>query len=80
MELLWIRPDRRRESWGRTLMNAAETEARRRGCTQMIVSTLSFQAPDFYRGLGYVETGRTEGHPTGYANLHFAKRLTPGAG
>jgi len=62
------------------LMNAAETEARRRGCTQMIVSTLSFKAPDFYRGLGYVEAGRTEGHPTGYANLRFAKRLTPDTG
>lgn len=45
------------------MMYAAETEARRRGCRQMIVSALSFQAPGFYRSLGYVETGRTEGHP-----------------
>ncbi|MGI5229916.1 GNAT family N-acetyltransferase [Actinoallomurus sp. CA-142502] len=77
VELLWVRADRRGESWGRALMGAAETEARRRGCTQMIVSTLSFQAPGFYRSLGYVETGRTEGHPIGHADLHFTKQLGP---
>jgi hypothetical protein len=65
------------ESWGRTLMNAAETAARRRGRTQMIVSTLSFQAPGLYRSLGYVETRRAAGHPTGHADLHFTKRLRP---
>ena len=77
VELLWVRADRRGESWGRTLMNAAETEAQRRGCTQVIVSTLLFQVPGFYRSLGYVETGRTEGHPIGHANLHFTKQLRP---
>jgi hypothetical protein len=43
------------------------------------VSTLSYQAPGFYRSLGYTETGRTEGHPIGHANLHFTKRLEPAA-
>jgi GNAT superfamily N-acetyltransferase len=80
VELLWVRADRRGESWGRVLMEAAEAEARRRGCMQMIVSTLSFQAPGFYRSLGYVETGRTKGHPIGYANLHFTKQLGPSVG
>ncbi|MFC6019188.1 GNAT family N-acetyltransferase [Plantactinospora solaniradicis] len=75
ISLLWIREDRRRQGWGGRLLRAAEDEARRRGCDRMIVSSFEFQAPAFYRRHGYVETGRSEGFPGGYADLHFLKRL-----
>jgi GNAT superfamily N-acetyltransferase len=75
INLLWVRPDRRRDGWGGRLLAAAEDEARRRGCTHMVLSSLSVQAPGFYRRHGYAETGRTEGMPGGSVYHHFAKRL-----
>lgn len=42
----------------------------------MVLSSFTFQAPDFYRRHGYVETGRTEGLPVaGAADVHFRKTL-----
>jgi ribosomal protein S18 acetylase RimI-like enzyme len=75
ISMLWVRADRRHEGWGSRLIQAAEDEARRRGCTRMIVASFTFQAPDFYRRHGYEETGRAEGFPGGHADVHFLKRL-----
>ena len=72
---LWVHEQHRREGWGSRLVQAAQDEARRRGCTQMNVSSLTFQAPDFYRRHGFIETGRTQGIPGGHADVHFWKRL-----
>lgn len=79
--LLWVREECRREGWGTRLLRTAEDEARRRGCSRMTVSSMSFQSPGFYRSHGYVETGRTEGLPGGHCDVHFFKRLdgTPAA-
>ncbi|WP_040875567.1 GNAT family N-acetyltransferase [Streptomyces purpureus] len=77
VDMLWVREDHRTGGWGSRLMRAAEDEARRRGCTRMVVSSFSFQAPPFYRRLGYVETGRTEGIPGGNVDVHFHKSLEP---
>lgn len=71
--MLWVREDQRHAGWGSRLMRAAEEEAVRRGCTEMIVSSFTFQAPDFYKGLGYRETGRTEGIPGGHQDVHMHK-------
>ncbi|MER7621031.1 GNAT family N-acetyltransferase [Streptomyces sp. NPDC126503] len=76
IEMLWIREDSRRDGWGSRLLRAAEEEARRRGCDRATVSSFTFQAPDFYRRHGYVETGRTLGIPGGAEDVHFYKRLT----
>jgi heme-degrading monooxygenase HmoA len=74
--MFWIREDARRSGWGSRMLAAAEDEALARGCEQMVLSSFTFQAPDFYRGHGYVETGRTEGLPvTGMADVHFRKSL-----
>ncbi len=76
ISMVWVRPDRRRAGFGRQLIKAAEDEARLRSCTRMIVSSFTYQAPDLYRGLGYVETGRWLGFPAGSADVCFAKNLT----
>ncbi len=59
-------------------MRAAEEEAVRRGCTDMIVSTYTFQAPGFYPRLGFRERGRVEGVPGGHEDVYFHKRIGAG--
>ncbi|MEU1805077.1 GNAT family N-acetyltransferase [Streptomyces sp. NPDC019937] len=76
IELLWVREDSRQDGWGGRILRAAETEARRRGCDRVAVSSFTFQAPGFYERHGYAETGRTPGIPGGHADVHLFKRLT----
>jgi GNAT superfamily N-acetyltransferase len=75
VDVLWVHESSRGLGVGTALMDAAEAEARERGCSRMVLSTHTFQAPDFYRSRGYVETGRTEDYPEGYAQVHLTKRL-----
>ncbi|MFV2112797.1 GNAT family N-acetyltransferase [Micromonospora sp. LOL_025] len=75
INMVWVREDRHAEGWGGRLLRAAEDEARRRGCTEMSVSSFSFQAPEFYRRHGYLDTGRREGIPGGHVDHHFVKSL-----
>ncbi len=78
IELVWVHEDLRGSGWGARLLAAAEGEARSRGCHQVLVSSFTFQAPEFYRRHGYVERGRSEGIPhAGEADVHFVKRLGP---
>jgi GNAT superfamily N-acetyltransferase len=76
INLVWVRDDQRRNGFGGELLEAAEAEAHQRGCTQILVSSFTFQAPDFYKRHGYVEFARSEGIPTeGSADVHMAKPL-----
>ena len=78
IELVWVHEAHRAAGWGGRLLAAAEEEARSRGCHQVLVSSFTFQAPDFYRQHGYVERGRSEGIPlAGASDVHFRKRLDP---
>ncbi|WP_228978243.1 N-acetyltransferase [Streptomyces sp. DH12] len=76
IHMLWVRDDQRGTGLGTRLMRAAEAEARRRGCRHVAVSSYTFQAPGFYRSLGYTETGRTPGVPGGHEDVHLYRRLT----
>ncbi|MEU6023326.1 GNAT family N-acetyltransferase [Micromonospora sp. NPDC047134] len=75
INMVWVREDRRGQGWGGRLLAAAEQEARRRGCTQISVASFSFQAPDFYRRHGYLDTGQREGIPGGHVDHQFFKSL-----
>lgn len=77
--MVWVRADQRRHGWGARLLEAAEQVARERGCHQVLVSSFTFQAPEFYRRHGYVEFARSEGIPVaGQADVHFSKSLHDG--
>jgi GNAT superfamily N-acetyltransferase len=76
VDLLWVDEARRRTGLGSRLLASAEDEARSRGCTQVLLSTHTFQAPDFYAARGYHETGRYADYPNGGAQIHLAKALT----
>jgi len=71
----WVDESRRRQGVGTALIEAAEREARRRGCRQIVLMTFDFQAPAFYakRGFGVVAT--VEDHPRGHRNLLMRKEL-----
>ena len=72
---LWVHEAQRRKGLGVTLMNAVESEAMRRGCEQILLSTHSFQAPEFYERLGYKRAASIEGYPKGHANVFYLKKL-----
>jgi nicotinamidase-related amidase/GNAT superfamily N-acetyltransferase len=80
IDLLWVRTDLRRTGLGSRLLAAAEAEARARGCVRMIVSSHTFQAPDFYHRHGYVEYARTRNSPSGHADVHLVKNLRSDVG
>ena len=75
IKYLYIEEATRRRGLGRRLLDCALAEALRRGCSQVVLSTHSFQAPGFYRKLGFVEVGRIPDYPQGHAQIWFVKRL-----
>lgn len=59
---------------GRELMQMAEAEARRRGCTDAWVDT-QFGARAFYERLGYAVFGELAGYPPGFTRSFLRKSL-----
>lgn len=72
---LWVQEDRRKSGLGTALLHAAEAEARRRGCTQVTLSSHTFQAPGFYEKNGYERAAQIADYPRGHAKLLYVKRL-----
>jgi ribosomal protein S18 acetylase RimI-like enzyme len=72
---LFVPEHLRHRGHGSRLMHAVEAEARSRGCGQIVLETHDFQAPDFYRRLGFEIAGRVDGYPSGHQYLTMVKRL-----
>jgi GNAT superfamily N-acetyltransferase len=75
IEFLWVDEGARGQGLGSQLLAAVEDEARARGCALMIVSTYSFQAPDFYLRHGYQVVAELPDCPPGHTNYYFKKVL-----
>jgi GNAT superfamily N-acetyltransferase len=75
IDLVWVDEPARGRGIGSALMRAAESEARKRGWQVCFLSTWTFQAPGFYRKLGYEPFGKLEGMPPGHTRTWFAKWL-----
>ena len=74
---VWVAASERGRGLGRRLIAEAEAEAVRRGCRQLVLSTHSFQAPEFYRKLGFDVVSELPDYPRGFSNLVLRKRLSP---
>jgi ribosomal protein S18 acetylase RimI-like enzyme len=77
VRILWVDASRRHSGIGTRLLRAAEEEARARGCSKIFLSTHGFQAPDFYRRLGYVRVGEFLDYPRGSSQIFLEKPLSP---
>ena len=75
VELLWIEKRYQGKGYGTKLMRTAEAELRARGVRHMFLHTFSFQAPEFYKKLGFRQFGKLKGYPKGYDRFSFRKAL-----
>ena len=60
---------------GGQLLQAFEDEARRRGCLNAVLYTISFQAPGFYQKHGWVRFGEIPCAPAGSSRVFLTKPL-----
>ena len=65
----------RRNRLGSRILAMAEEEARRRGCTRAVLSTLHFQAPGFYQKQGWEVAARIDCEPPGHTRFYMTKKL-----
>ena len=77
MRFLWLRDELRGQGHGRALLEAAETEATRRGCGGVFLDSYSFQAPGFYARLGYETFAVLEDFPRAHRRHFLRKALVP---
>ncbi|MBL8311359.1 MAG: GNAT family N-acetyltransferase [Burkholderiales bacterium] len=78
VQQLWVDESHRRQGIGVALMRAFESRAREHGCEDFFLETFSFQAPDFYRALGYVTVHKNDLFPHGIVK-HLMFKRTSGA-
>jgi GNAT superfamily N-acetyltransferase len=75
ISILWVHEDYRGEGYGRQLMAAAEAEGINRSCEIAELRTFDYQAPEFYKKVGYEEYNVVNGWPRGHRRHFFRKRL-----
>ena len=75
IELLAVPEQARGQGLGSRLMAMAETMARDKECVGIWLDTFDFQAPEFYRSLGFSEFGQVSDYPPGHTRFFFQKRL-----
>lgn len=74
VETLWIDEKYRKCGYGAQLMKRAEETARAHGCTMMQLDTFNYQAPEFYKKLGFVQYGEL-GYKEGFVRYYLMKGL-----
>jgi GNAT superfamily N-acetyltransferase len=76
VERFFLPEQSRRGRLGSRILATAEEEARRRGCTRAVLSTIHFQAPGFYLKQGWEVAARIECEPPGHTRFYMTKKLS----
>jgi len=72
--LLAVSKAARRQGIGRRLMLAAEEKSKELGAQHMLLTTFSYQGPDFYSKIGFEELTRISDFPaSGVDKIYFIK-------
>jgi ribosomal protein S18 acetylase RimI-like enzyme len=72
---LWVHDEARGLGLGRQLMEKIEAEAVNHGCKHAFLNTMSFQAPEFYKKLGYTVFAELEDFPDEHSRIFLRKKL-----
>jgi GNAT superfamily N-acetyltransferase len=75
VESLWVAAEHRRQGYGAALLRQAEEIAGADACDVVYLNTFSFQAPGFYRKVGYTCVGSLSHEPRQFSREWFCKRL-----
>ena len=75
IDLFFLPDDLRGKGLGSRIIQQAEDEARRRGCSAAFLYTISFQAPGFYERHGYRVFGKIDCQPPGTSRVFMTKSL-----
>jgi len=73
----WVHETLRGHGVGAHLLRLAESEAQRRGCRHVKLTTFSFQARGFYEKHGYHVAGALEDYPPGATYFWMRKDFPP---
>ncbi len=65
----------RKHGLGSKIIKAAEEEGRRRACSRALLTTLSFQAPGFYKRHGWEVLAQLDGEPPAPTRYLMTKSL-----
>lgn len=72
---LWVNESLRGQGYGKKLVEMIEKEGKLRGCTIAYTNTFTWQAPKFYKKLGYKPYGELKDFPPGNSLTYFYKNL-----
>jgi GNAT superfamily N-acetyltransferase len=75
VDWLFLPEDLRRARIGGRVLAIAEEEGRRRGCTRITLTTLSVEAPGFYKKQGYDVAATIDCDPPGLTRYYMIKKL-----
>ncbi len=75
VSLLWIEAKHRKHGWGTRIMEKVEAYAVENKCIGVFLDTVDFQAPEFYKKLGYEIFGTLEDMPRGQTRYYYRKRV-----
>jgi GNAT superfamily N-acetyltransferase len=75
IDLFFLPEHLRGSGLGSRMLQLAEEEGTRRGCTAVVLYTISFQAPGFYERHGYRVFGTIDCAPPGTSRIFMSKIL-----
>jgi GNAT superfamily N-acetyltransferase len=75
VDVLWVHESMRGKGVGAMLMRGGEDAAKARGCIGAHTDTFDFQAPGFYRRLGYTVFGELGPFTGGQKRYYLRKRF-----